>query len=327
MYLKLDSEDDEELHRGSSDSQQDFRDPLQPTEASVHFAQPSEDAMEDVSDLKGETDSNESTGPAVEAHALLARVPNRASRRKTARQFRAHTHRIVADANSKIYTMTKSLARPPGTSFLGARAIKAQAHIGSLNEAAQDVIIDSGSDITLISKACWEKLSLPPKLKAGQKINLIQITGAAKINGYVNVDLYFPTGEGYVQLEVEAYVVKGMSTPFILGNDFQDQYMLSILREEGNTEVLFGESGKRIAIENSTSPSLMDWTKGATPLTFLSRQNRKHLNRGNSLSHESATQQFAPQSCRSSSLIPQSWYRYQRISPRDAPRYWSKNIS
>lgn len=258
LYLELDSEDEFELHQGSSEDQQDFRSPLQTTEASVHFAQPREDVKEDTSDLKGEIDSEESLGQVVEAHASLARLPNRASRRRTARQFRAHTHRVAADSSSKIYTMKKFLARPPGTSFLGARAIRAQAHIGSLNEPQQDVIIDSGSDITLISTACWEKLSAPPKLKAGQRINLIQVTGSAKINGFVNVDLYFPTSDGYVQLEVEAYVVKGMSAPFILGNDFQDQYMLSILRDGGDTEVLFGESGKRIAVENSTSPSLTD---------------------------------------------------------------------
>lgn len=49
-----------------------------------------------------------------------------------------------------------------------------------------------------------------------------------------------------------------MSTPFVLGNDFQDQYMLSILREEGNTEVVFGNSEIRVRIENSTSSSGLD---------------------------------------------------------------------
>ena len=261
IYLGLDSDDEEELHQGSTEDQQDFREPLQTTCASVHFTQPSEEILEEDTDLKGDPDSTESPGATeVEAHTSLVKYQNRASRRKSARQFRAHTRRIAVNSESKsnIYTMTKFLARPPGTSFLGAKATKARAHIGSLEEAEEDIIIDSGSDITLISKKCWESLTTAPKLKAGQKINLIQVTGSAKINGYVNIDLYFPTDDGYVQLEVEAYVVKGMSTPFILGNDFQDQYMLSILREGGNTEVLFGNSGKRIAVENSTSPSLMD---------------------------------------------------------------------
>ena len=49
-----------------------------------------------------------------------------------------------------------------------------------------------------------------------------------------------------------------MSTPFILGNDFQDQFSLSILRKDGNTTLAFGDSGRSIPVENSTSPSLID---------------------------------------------------------------------
>ena len=56
-----------------------------------------------------------------------------------------------------------------------------------------------------------------PKIKKGQKINLVQVTGKASISGYVEPDLYFHTKEGPVKIKVEAYVVKGMTTPLILG--------------------------------------------------------------------------------------------------------------
>jgi hypothetical protein len=36
-------------------------------------------------------------------------------------------------------------------------------------------------------------------------------------------------------MEIEAYIIKGMSTSLILGNDFADQYELLILRSEGQT--------------------------------------------------------------------------------------------
>jgi len=41
---------------------------------------------------------------------------------------------------------------------------------------------------------------------------------------------------------VEAYVIKGMSTPFILGNDFADQYSILVIRQEGSYFIEFGDS-------------------------------------------------------------------------------------
>jgi hypothetical protein len=57
---------------------------------------------------------------------------------------------------------------------------------------------------------------------------------------------------------VDAYVVDGMITPFILGNDSADQYSSFIIREEGSTYLQFGKSGCRLPVQNSTSPSLVD---------------------------------------------------------------------
>jgi hypothetical protein len=55
-------------------------------------------------------------------------------------------------------------------------------------------------------------------------------------------------------MDVEAYVVKGMTAPLILGNDFADQYDLSLLRHEGKTRLLLGSSQRFVRVENSTSP-------------------------------------------------------------------------
>ena len=61
-------------------------------------------------------------------------------------------------------------------------------------------------------------------MRSGERINLVQVTGSATLGGYVTLPLEFDTPEGSVILEVEAYVVKGMNTPFIPGNNFGDQY-------------------------------------------------------------------------------------------------------
>jgi hypothetical protein len=117
-----------------------------------------------------------------------------------------------------------------------------------------DMVIDSGSDITLISENYLKKMDIAPKPKTGQKINLIQLTSATAIIGYVNVPIYFETLEGFVRMDVEAYVVKGMTTPIILGNDFADQFDLSLLRQDGQTRLPLGESNRSVSVANSTSP-------------------------------------------------------------------------
>ena len=85
-------------------------------------------------------------------------------------------------------------------------------------------------------------MQTPIKLRQGQQVNLVQVTGNASISGYVNIDLHFHTLDGHVKTNVEAYVVKGMSTPLILGNDFVDQYLISIIFQEGSCTIEFGDS-------------------------------------------------------------------------------------
>ena len=98
----------------------------------------------------------------------------------------------------------------------------------------------------------------PPKVKTGQKINLVQVTGSCKISGYVTVPLYFDSDSGPVLIEVEAYVVKGMTTPIILGHDFADQYSTSLIREGSDDFLLFGNTGNKTKIENSVSAPFKD---------------------------------------------------------------------
>src|ERR1700742_135283 len=57
-------------------------------------------------------------------------------------------------------------------------------------------------------------------------------------------------------MDVEAYVVKGMTAPVILGNDFADQFDLSLIRSDGQTRLVLGESERSVNVENSTSPFL-----------------------------------------------------------------------
>ena len=98
----------------------------------------------------------------------------------------------------------------------------------------------------------------PPRIHSGERINLVQVTGSATLGGYVKIPLEFDTLEGPVILELEAYVVKGMNTPFILGNDFGDQYQLSLLRQGDRSFLVFGDTGRQIEVFNSVGPTFVD---------------------------------------------------------------------
>ena len=170
-----------------------------------------------------------------------------------------HTILDSADFGEEpLIKLHKYMARPPGCSFLGATTAHVPVTINSLKENPLDIVIDSGSHIMLISMKTLDGLWEVPKVKKGQKINLIQVTGKASISGYVDLELYFHTREGPVEIKVEAYVIKGMTTPLILGNNFADQYSLSVKRMEGRTFLEFGDSGRSMDIANSVSPELLD---------------------------------------------------------------------
>lgn len=186
---------------------------------------------------------------------------NRKTRRKLSKEINSvslHTQGQRNDTERPIIELSKHLARPPGCSFLGARATEAQGRLNDPKAKLIPIIIDSGSDITLISQQTLDQMIKPPKIKTGQHIELIQVTGNAIITGYVALDIYFETEEGPVLLKVEAYIVKGMSAPFILGNDFTDQYSISLLREEGESTLSFGKSGRSMKVHNSVTAPFLD---------------------------------------------------------------------
>lgn len=213
---------------------------------------------------------------------------NRRTRRRLARQILIHEddESSITTTEGQLIELKRYMARPPGCSFLGAKAVETSGKIGNTDEEDMRIIMDSGSDITLISHKALGSLKTKPKIKQGQKIKLIQVTGDCTISGYVDLDVYFQTEKGPIKLTVEAYVVKGMSTPFIFGNDFADQYLISLVREEGKTRIVFGSSNRSIAVENSVGNPLMTEEGHAfkihtsvnyIPSSFKSRKHKREL--------------------------------------------------
>jgi hypothetical protein len=288
LYYDLDSENETEGTNNGT-PQPDFCEPLQRSDFPNQHAIPSMNQLEDSSSLEGFNDSSESLGkensPALDSQSIkvlshrvaafsdpksnkarkdltTATKPalNRRSRRRLARdvaRVRYSSSQELANGQTLI-ELKRFMSRPPGCSFLGSRATQIPATINATDANHTTVIIDSGSDITLISHKALQELSPTPKIKQGQRINLVQVTGNASISGFVCIDLFFHTSDGPVKISVEAYVVKGMSTPVILGNDFADQYSISVLRIDGGTQLELGESGRRMKVESSTSSPFTD---------------------------------------------------------------------
>ena len=235
LYYDLESKDE------SAKDQQDFCKPLQSSDHSLRAKSEDESSLEGTNEqiAKPVNESLESFFTTAQNSNLrlgrdftnTRKFPlNRATRRNLAKNISRVYHTISnpSDLKEPLVELHKYMARPPGCSLLGATAAHVPVTINSPTENLSDIIIDSGSDITLISMNTLNALVEVPKIKKGQKINLVQVTGKASISGYVELDLYFRTKEGPVKIRVEAYVVKGMTTPLILGNDFVDQYSLSV---------------------------------------------------------------------------------------------------
>ena len=159
---------------------------------------------------------------------------------------------------SEVIHLKPVAGRPPGTTFLGAQPSKATVRLNSPTGPTAQVVIDSGSNISLVSTRLLEKLDPSPKLRTGQEIKISQVTGRSATSQYVPLDLYFETKDTIVLITIEAYIVKDMNAPIILGNDFADQYSLSIIRENGTTNLRLGDSDLSIPLDSSVDSSYLE---------------------------------------------------------------------
>ena len=74
----------------------------------------------------------------------------------------------------------------------------------------------------------------------------------------MSLELYFETKESLVSIKVKAYIVKDMNAPIILGNNFADQYSLSIIQEDGTTRLRLGTSSQTISLDSSVDSAYLE---------------------------------------------------------------------
>ena len=241
--------------------QQDFNSSV---EAHCQLAKPVMSLLENMSRLGGlQSKESNSTLPGLPG---MFTPKTHWERRKSMKDFKHNglflrNSRLTSWAPKSLIKLKRLMSRPAGCAFLGSSATTTNVWLGEYGKNQATLVADSGSVINLISQKTLSSMGNPPKIKMGQKINLIQVTGTSKISGYATVPIFFDSDAGPVQIEVEAYVVEGMTTPVILGNDFAEQYSISLIHEGSDSFPMFGNTGRKsnetttiTAISNQRAP-------------------------------------------------------------------------
>ncbi|KAL1684912.1 hypothetical protein GGG16DRAFT_67360, partial [Schizophyllum commune] len=123
--------------------------------------------------------------------------------------------------DSPIFYAPKLASHPAGYSALDSRSLQCSISIGSPDAPPVAGRLDSGADLTLISEDYYNTIPDLPRPKEGMRMKLYHLTGEASILGYTRFPAYAITDTGErVCFEVEAYVVRGMKVPLLLGEDF-----------------------------------------------------------------------------------------------------------
>jgi hypothetical protein len=164
--------------------------------------------------------------------------------------------------------LQQAKSRPPGHTYLGAKDVQIPGHLLSMDNEPTDILIDSGSNISLISDLAYSRLPNRPKPKTGRTSEIKTIAGTKDMQEYVKIPLYFKTKQGPVEMDCEFYVIKNMHIPVIIGTDYQDQYLISINRSKEGTQVSFGDTGRSIKAANSiySTEEIKNYAAQVTPI-------------------------------------------------------------
>lgn len=76
-------------------------------------------------------------------------------------------------------------------------------------------------------------------------MKLYHLTMSAKVLGYIRTTLFMPRENGsFISFDLEAYVVRNMRVPLLLGEDFQTTYELGVTRyATGHCDIHIGQTG------------------------------------------------------------------------------------
>ncbi|KAB5587726.1 hypothetical protein CTheo_8833 [Ceratobasidium theobromae] len=215
-YYKEESEAPQDIQETSESSleEQDFPEPLQLLAVSTSSQEAQVGSQEIQSTLEETTlaEMGAQDASSVSSNFIsstLPILPKLPSRKHLAKQLKLASSCSMNIKVGEELIPKRLMSQPPGTAFFGCKTTIIQGWIQSQEGPKQDVTFNSGSEITLINERLLKTLKPEPRIKTGQHLKLIQVTGPVK-------------------MLVKAYVVPKMNTPFILGTDFATQFQLSL---------------------------------------------------------------------------------------------------
>jgi hypothetical protein len=161
-------------------------------------------------------------------------------------------------SSGRIVEAVKAKSHPPGYGSLGVHALHMKVAIGSPDAAAIKGRLDSGADITLISEEYYLGLGYLPKPREGLRMRLYALTGEVKVLGFTRFTMYArATDRTLISFEVEAYIVRNMRVPLLLGEDFQMAYELGTTRySSGHCEIRIGQTERIIPASSAEAVDL-----------------------------------------------------------------------
>lgn len=175
------------------------------------------------------------------------KLANEVPRHVRRTEFKSRTQIPVPDSTlnppkDAIYIAKKGRALLEGLGSLGSRALHIKARVHSMDIDPIRAHLDSGADITLMSEDYYKSIPDLPKIKEGLRMKLYHLTGNALVLGYIQTSLFATSTDGTtISFKLEAYVVRGMRVPLLIGEDFQTTFELGLVRHaSGHNEVLVG---------------------------------------------------------------------------------------
>ncbi|SJL08056.1 uncharacterized protein ARMOST_11415 [Armillaria ostoyae] len=132
-----------------------------------------------------------------------------------------------------------------GHSAIGISVLAVEGWIGNPRNTPVLLHHDSGADVSLLSWEYYQTLTNPPRIKKGAQMKLWQLTDKdADIEGYVTMPIFTLTENGeLIETEVESYLVPDMSVPILLGEDYQQNYELTVkCNLENGVTILYGDN-------------------------------------------------------------------------------------
>ena len=134
-------------------------------------------------------------------------------------------------------------------------------HIGGWKEESIIAHLDSRLDLTLLSEAALANLKEPPCIHTVRGFQLKGVTGETRVKGYVNLRLWLRSKSGiWVEFLKEAWVLKDLKVPLLLGEDFHINYRLSTVRDNhGSQATLFHDGWLVTILAHSAPPGQPSW--------------------------------------------------------------------